>query len=131
MSIILVSHDMGIVAETSDEVVVMYAGQVMEQASTEAIFSQPLHPYTVGLLKSIPRMDVRRRAPAAHHRASRPTCCACRRAAPLPSAARLPLPDCSETPIQLRQVEPGHLSACLYPERASAMSRRPCWKSRA
>jgi peptide/nickel transport system ATP-binding protein len=55
MAVILVTHDLGVVSETADEVVVMYAGQVVERAATEIIFSRPRHPYTKGLLASIPR----------------------------------------------------------------------------
>jgi oligopeptide/dipeptide ABC transporter ATP-binding protein len=61
-SIILITHDLGIVAETSDNVMVMYAGQVVEYASCAQIFEKPLHPYTLGLLESIPKLseDVKR-----------------------------------------------------------------------
>lgn len=60
---ILITHDLGVVAETCDRVVVMYAGLIMESASTKVLFSRPAHPYTVGLLESIPRLD-RNVAPA-------------------------------------------------------------------
>ncbi len=56
-SIMLITHDLGIVAETAARVVVMYAGKVVEEADVYAIFEQPLHPYTVGLLESIPKLD--------------------------------------------------------------------------
>jgi len=56
-SIMLITHDLGIVAETAARVVVMYAGNVVEEADVYAIFEQPLHPYTVGLLESIPKLD--------------------------------------------------------------------------
>ncbi len=56
-SIMLITHDLGIVAETAARVVVMYAGNVVEEADVYAIFEQPLHPYTVGLLESIPHLD--------------------------------------------------------------------------
>ncbi len=56
-AIMLITHDMGVVAEATDRVIVMYAGQVVEQNSTENIFKAPLHPYTQGLLKAIPRSD--------------------------------------------------------------------------
>ena len=56
-AILLITHDMGVVAEMADEVIVMYAGQVMEQADAKALFKNPLHPYTKGLLASIPRLD--------------------------------------------------------------------------
>jgi oligopeptide transport system ATP-binding protein len=57
MSILLVTHALGVVAEVADRVAVMYAGQIVEQASTVALFSQPYHPYTRGLLASVPRLD--------------------------------------------------------------------------
>lgn len=53
-AIMLITHDMGVVAEMCDRVVVMYAGQVVEQADVKTIFTNPLHPYTKGLLGSIP-----------------------------------------------------------------------------
>ncbi len=58
-SIILITHDMGVVAETSDRVIVMYAGKIMEEADVFELFKNPLHPYTRGLLASIPRLDVK------------------------------------------------------------------------
>ena len=57
-AIILITHDLGVVAEVADEVVVMYAGRIVEHAAVETLFAQPQHPYTVGLLGSIPRLDV-------------------------------------------------------------------------
>ena len=57
MSIVLITHDLGVIAETCDEVVVMYAGRVVEQASAAELFANPLHAYTQGLLRSIPTLD--------------------------------------------------------------------------
>ena len=57
MSIMLITHDMGVVAERAQRVVVMYAGKVVEQAPVEALFANPRHPYTQGLIRSIPRVD--------------------------------------------------------------------------
>jgi oligopeptide/dipeptide ABC transporter ATP-binding protein len=56
-SIILITHDLGIIAEVADRVAVMYAGNIVETAPVKELFSHPLHPYTKGLLKSIPTMD--------------------------------------------------------------------------
>ncbi len=58
-AIILITHDLGVIAETAARVVVMYAGKVVEEASAVGIFETPLHPYTAGLLASIPRIDQR------------------------------------------------------------------------
>src|SRR5580765_5045308 len=58
-AIILITHDLGVVAEVCDEVAVMYAGEIVERAPADALFEAPEHPYTVGLLASIPRLDER------------------------------------------------------------------------
>src|SRR6202043_4199960 len=58
-AIILITHDLGVVAEVCDEVAVMYAGQLVEQAPVDVLFERPEHPYTVGLLAAIPRLDRR------------------------------------------------------------------------
>ena len=57
MSLILITHDLGVIAETVQEVLVMYAGKVVEQSSTKELFSKPKHPYTQALLKSVPRLE--------------------------------------------------------------------------
>ena len=57
MAVLLITHDLGVVAGSADRVVVMYAGQVVETAATRALFATPRHPYTEGLLASIPRLD--------------------------------------------------------------------------
>ena len=59
MAVMLITHDLGVVAGSADRVVVMYAGQVVEQAPTTELFARPLHPYTEGLLASVPRLDTR------------------------------------------------------------------------
>lgn len=57
MAVLLITHDLGVVAETADRVVVMYCGRVVEEATVEQLFEDPYHPYTKGLLASIPRME--------------------------------------------------------------------------
>jgi peptide/nickel transport system ATP-binding protein len=57
MAIMLITHAMGVVAETAERVAVMYAGQVVEEAPVDELFARPLHPYTQGLIRSIPRLD--------------------------------------------------------------------------
>jgi peptide/nickel transport system ATP-binding protein len=60
MAIVIITHDLGVVAEMADDIAVMYAGRIVETASAQALFSNPEHPYTWGLLKSIPRLDAPR-----------------------------------------------------------------------
>ena len=65
MGMILITHDLGVVAETCDDVAVMYAGRIVEQASAVELFSRPLHPYTIGLLQARPNVDARDSGPLA------------------------------------------------------------------
>ena len=58
IAVVLITHDLGVVAETADRVVVMYAGEKLEEAPVEELFKNPKHPYTLGLLKSLPRLDM-------------------------------------------------------------------------
>jgi peptide/nickel transport system ATP-binding protein len=111
-AIILITHDLGVVAEVCDEVAVMYAGQIVERANVDDLFAAPQHPYTVGLLGSIPRLDRR----AAHlatiegmvpNMANPPA--GCRFAARCPFVSE----PCRTAPPQLVQVSPGHLSRCI------------------
>jgi len=56
-AVIIITHDLGVVAEVTHDIAVMYAGRIVEQASTAELFESPQHPYTWGLLRSIPRLD--------------------------------------------------------------------------
>jgi peptide/nickel transport system ATP-binding protein len=62
-AVVMITHDLGVIAETADDIAVMYAGRIVERAPTRTIFSAPEHPYTWGLLGSIPRLDVPRDMP--------------------------------------------------------------------
>ena len=62
MAIVLITHDLGVIAQVCDEAVVMYAGQVAEYGPVEALFHRPAHPYTRGLLASIPRLTTPRKS---------------------------------------------------------------------
>jgi peptide/nickel transport system ATP-binding protein len=111
-AIILITHDLGVVAEVCDEVAVMYAGEVVERASVDALFATPQHPYTVGLLGSIPRLD-RRSSHLATIEGMVPNMAAlpegCRFAARCPFAEAA----CSTAPPPLAEVSPGHWSRCI------------------
>ncbi len=60
MAVLFISHNLGVVAQVADEVAVMYAGRIVERAATEALFAKPLHPYTRGLVDTLPRLGLRR-----------------------------------------------------------------------
>ncbi|MEU8137845.1 ABC transporter ATP-binding protein, partial [Streptodolium elevatio] len=59
MGLILITHDLGVVADVADNIVVMYAGRIVERAPVHALYKTPAHPYTMGLLESIPRLDLK------------------------------------------------------------------------
>ncbi|MGE9289646.1 MAG: oligopeptide/dipeptide ABC transporter ATP-binding protein, partial [Puniceicoccales bacterium] len=63
MALILITHDLGVIAETCDRVIVMYAGRVVESAPVQEIFATPLHRYTAGLLRSIPSLETDPKSP--------------------------------------------------------------------
>jgi len=110
-AIMLITHDLGVVAEMADRVIVMYAGQIVEEAAVGILFSGPEHPYTVGLLGSIPRLDKRRgRLPAIEGTVPSPHAMppGCRFAPRCPFAE----PRCRAEAPPLKPVTPGHLARC-------------------
>jgi peptide/nickel transport system ATP-binding protein len=126
MAIMLITHAMGVVAETAQRVVVMYAGKVIEEAPVEQLFANPRHPYTQGLIRSIPRIDI------AATRKSRleaipgvvpsllnppPGC----RFAP---RCKFAMPKCTEAVPPLYDIGGGHRVACVLVEPALEMAAR-------
>ncbi|CAM5405326.1 ABC transporter ATP-binding protein [Streptomyces narbonensis] len=89
MGLILITHDLGVVADVADKIAVMYAGKIVEQAPVHEIYKAPAHPYTRGLLDSV-RTSTRRARSSTRSRASRPTSWPSRPAAPSTRAARSP-----------------------------------------
>ncbi len=116
-AIILITHDLGVVADFVNEVVVMYAGRTMERSTVTATFTEPHHPYTKGLLDSIPSHAARsdRLRPIKGNPPS-----SLRAATRCPFSPRCPAAheECLVAPPPLRPVgnSPGHLSACLLPD---------------
>ena len=115
MAVMLITHAMGVVAEVTQRVVVMYAGKVVEEGPVERIFANPLHPYTQGLIRSIPRIDLaavkktRLEAIAGTVPSLLNPPAGCRFAA----RCKQVRPECTvELPV-LREIEPGHKVACI------------------
>ena len=111
-AIILITHDLGVVAEVADEVLVMYSGRVVERAPVNALFETPQHPYTVGLLGSIPRLEVERtRLASIEGQVPSPL----RRGKGCSFADRCPYADiqCRVAVPELRDVGAQHQSACF------------------
>ena len=120
MTIILITHNLGVVAETAKRVIVMYAGKIVEEAETKMLFGDPQHPYTMGLLKSIPILgDKIRRGKVRLNEIP----------GVVPSLYELPLgckfstrcPSvmdiCKEKEPELKEIEKGHFSSCWLTER--------------
>jgi oligopeptide/dipeptide ABC transporter ATP-binding protein len=110
MAIMLITHDLGVIAEMADDVVVMYAGKVVEAADVVTVFERPHHPYSKGLLASIPRMGEKRHRleviqGVVPNPLNLPLGCLFKRRCPYA------MPVC-DTPPPLQQVESGHLSRC-------------------
>ncbi|MDN7244411.1 ABC transporter ATP-binding protein [Planococcus shenhongbingii] len=113
MSIILITHDLGVVAEICDEVLVMYAGKIAERATVDELFNNPKHPYTQLLMKAIPKMDedveklatIEGLVPSITNMPQ----VGCRFSNRCPKA----MPECMTVTPQLREVVPGHEAACL------------------
>jgi peptide/nickel transport system ATP-binding protein len=125
MAVVLITHDLGVVAEHADEIAVMYAGKVVEQAPTDVIFDAPEHPYTWGLLNSIPRLDRVRGEPLVPIAGRPPSLIA------LPSGCAFH-PRCPYVRDRHRRVEPAlepvadqtdHQVACLL----DSPTRRQLW----
>ncbi len=110
-AIILITHDLGVIAELADEVAVMYAGRVVERSSVERLFAEPQHPYTIGLLGSIPKMHLTQsRLAAIEGQVPLPTNASvgCRFAARCPFAVA----KCLELSPPLQELSAGHFVAC-------------------
>ncbi len=115
MAVMLITHAMGVVAETAQRVVVMYAGKVVEEASVEDLFARPRHPYTQGLIRSIPRIDM-----AATHKVrleaiagTVPKLIAPPEGCRFASRCKFVMPACTVATPPLREVTPGHKVACI------------------
>jgi len=115
MALLLITHDLGVVAEQADDVAIMYAGKIVERSSTQAIFNQPFHPYTVGLLNSLPSSGgaKKQRLDAIPGVVPSPLDLpsGCRFRDRCPKAA----PVCAESEPQLVEQAAGHRVACHFP----------------
>jgi peptide/nickel transport system ATP-binding protein len=115
MAVMLITHAMGVVAETAQRVVVMYAGKVVEEAPVEELFAHPRHPYTQGLIRSIPRIDT-----AATHKVrleaiagTVPKLIAPPEGCRFAARCRFAMPACITATPRLREAVPGHKVACI------------------
>jgi peptide/nickel transport system ATP-binding protein len=115
MAIMLITHAMGVVAEVTQRVVVMYAGKVVEEATVEELFANPRHPYTQGLIRSIPRID---RGGGAKTRLEAiagtvPSLLALPQGCRFAPRCKFAREECRMAEPPLKMVGPGHKVACI------------------
>jgi peptide/nickel transport system ATP-binding protein len=115
MALLLITHDLGVVSEQADNVAIMYAGKIVERSSTRAIFNRPFHPYTVGLLNSLPGIGglKKKRLDAIPGMVPSPLNLpsGCRFRDRCPRAQDV----CAQAEPPLEEKEPGHTAACYFP----------------
>ena len=126
-AILMITHDLGVVAETCQRVIVMYAGRVVEEAPVEALFDSPAHPYTRGLMGSIPRGADRRRRRLPEIPGVVPSLSEQLVGCAFAPRCALAIEACRAATPPLRTVAPGHRAACI---RAGARMTAPVLESR-
>jgi peptide/nickel transport system ATP-binding protein len=119
LAILLITHDLGVVAETCDRLAVLYAGHVVETASTREIFAKPLHPYTRGLMHAIPRRDSRGK-PLTAIGGTVPSNPGTLVGCPFESRCDVALDRCRIERPPLMQADNDHANACWLPQQAEA-----------
>jgi peptide/nickel transport system ATP-binding protein len=116
-AIVLITHDLGVVAETCEYVLVMYAGNMVEYGTARQVFSSPKHPYTMGLLESLPRLDDRRHARLVPIEGQPPNLLRLPSGCSFAPRCKYRMPIC-DTPVPLYDFKDGHVARCfLYDER--------------
>ena len=115
MSIMLITHAMGVVAEVAQRVAVMYAGKIVEEAPVDRLFANPCHPYTKGLIRSIPRIDLAaaRKTRLEAIAGSVPKLIDSQKACRFAPRCRFALDACRRAQPELREIEPAHKVACI------------------
>ncbi len=125
-AIMYISHNLGVIARVSDKMGVMYAGEMVERAAVEKVFLKPMHPYTQGLMRCVPKLGLSKESSYLYPIRGR-----------VPSPAELPpgcifeprcdyaRPRCRQTHPELRQVAPGHFARCHFAEEVAAREWQP------
>jgi oligopeptide transport system ATP-binding protein len=123
-ALILITHDLGVVAGMCERVNVMYGGLFMETGNADALFERPRHPYTLGLLQSIPRLDEGRRQKLHPIEGAPPNMLNAPAACPFAPRCAYEVEQSRQKVPPLVELEPGHFVACFNPVPADAWARR-------
>jgi oligopeptide transport system ATP-binding protein len=113
-AVIWISHDLGVVARLADRVAVMYAGHIVEQAPVDELYARPAHPYTIGLLGSLPRLDARGKRKLKAIAGLPPNLIGEQRGCPFVPRCRFASDRCRDRNPPLVEVSPGHAVACWH-----------------
>ena len=113
MSVLYITHDMGVVAEVSDDVAVMYAGQIVETADVNTIFKNPRHPYTRGLIASMPKMNSEPKTHLPYIRGAVPSPRAYPATCRFAERCSYATDYCRSNTPKLEEFEPGHFIRCF------------------
>lgn len=112
MAVIWITHDLGVVAGLADRVIVMYAGNIVEEAPVKELFGHPRHPYTLGLIHSLPRLDQGARQRLESIEGLPPDLIDYPKGCPFFARCRYRIEKCATEPPLLEEVSPGHEAAC-------------------
>jgi oligopeptide/dipeptide ABC transporter ATP-binding protein len=123
VALIIITHNLGVVARYADRVNVMYAGRIVETGSARQIYHNPSHPYTLALLRSVPRMDQPRRAKLDPVEGQPPDLMRLDAGCAFRPRCRFAVAQCRETAPELEAVAGGHLSACFEKDRLSEIRK--------
>jgi len=113
-AIILITHDLGVVADMADHILVMYGGKAVEFGEADQVFYNPLHPYTWGLLESLPRHDVEDKGALCPIKGQPPSLINLPRGCAFSPRCSYAKPQCQSSVPPLIEIDPGHYSACLF-----------------
>ncbi len=123
-SIVLITHDLGVVAANADRIAVMYAGRVVETGSSDQIFYHSAHPYTRGLLESIPRLDAPHNARLTYIGGTPPDALNPAPGCAFSARCRYAMAICRQTAPAERELQPGHRCACFLLDDEAAETRQ-------
>ena len=116
VALMIITHNLGVVARYADRVRVMYAGKIIESASAQEIYRNPRHPYTLGLLRSVPRLDQPRKAKLDPIKGQPPDLWSLPQGCSFAPRCKFAVEKCAQEAPPLREVGNGHLSACWVAE---------------
>ena len=122
-ALIMITHNLGVVARYAERVIVMYAGRIIESGTSEQVYGKPSHPYTIGLLKSVPRLDEERKAKLDPIEGLPPLLVDLPVACNFAPRCKYVIDRCLQEAPQLEQVDEGHMAACFRAKELTELAK--------